>query len=521
MVFDRTPSLFVAVDDGKRYRFYIGRPICCKCGTKGHLASACTTQYCRSCKRMGHATGDCHLACPTCYKDHSRPNSCTLKSACRGCRLWGHTVADCPSELCTKCNAYGHRNRDCASRHQAVLAASADAATSTDQQAKAPGNAAEPASRAPFQLSDFIPAASTSAKSPLHARIDSSKRVPAAASGEAAARPAASSPPEPLRCNDALAPLPQPSASRAAAPPPAAAAVWHPCTKSFAAVAATAAAATAAAAAAAAGAAAPNSHSSPPTPAAAPTPPSAPATPRKDDHTGGSSTLDAAGTRRWASPTAAPATATAAAAPGGSGVRAAHLLQALEAASLFDYAVSLRVRSKAAAAKLRALCSLAAADLAMVLNQPQPEDLLDMMADRQQQQQGACDEQQDVWPQQQELRVHVATPAHYTSPAAPAAHDEARPSHSTTNAVGGSRAPAASGVPAHGLSAALQCAQQRACSTSEGAWWSPAVIDPAAMGGAGIGMYGHMAAAPAAAAAGGGDDDDDLASMLSLLGVVA
>jgi hypothetical protein len=76
-----------------RYRFYIGRGICSKCGTKGHLAGTCTTEYCRSCKKMGHATGECHLACSTCFKDHSRPNSCSLKNACRTCGLWGHTVA--------------------------------------------------------------------------------------------------------------------------------------------------------------------------------------------------------------------------------------------------------------------------------------------------------------------------------------------------------------------------------------------------------------------------------------------
>jgi hypothetical protein len=208
-------------------------------------------------------------------------------------------------------------------------------------------------------------------------------------------------------------------------------------------------------------------------------------------------------------------------------------LQALEAASLFDYASSLRIRSKAAAAKLRALCSLTPGELAMVLNQRQPEDLLDLMADRQQQQGMILvdAQQEDVWPPQQEQQPlqlqqrNFIMPAPYASTATAAAGNtgsenlsaEVYPSY---GGIPGFHMPEPIVVPAYGQAsgALLAPVHQAAVAGKQGTWCAP-VAGAVYTGGVSAGAYGQVAAAAPATA--DDDDDDDLAFMLSLLGVAA
>jgi hypothetical protein len=239
---------------------------------------------------------------------------------------------------------------------------------------------------------------------------------------------------------------------------------------------------------------------------------------------------------------------------------ATDLLQALEVASLFDYAASLRIRSKAAAAKLRALCSLAPDELAMVLNQPQPEDLLDMMADRQQQLGITLVDapQEDIWAPQQEQappqlqQGRFITPAPYTSTGGPAGYPGResvsaavpQPSYSSpagfqvpivqpivvpaygqqTGAVlpPGFQVPnlEPNVVPAYSQTGAvlLPPGYPQAATVKQGTWCA-SVAGALNTGGVGIGSCGQQVAAAVAAAV--DDDDDDLASMLSLLGVAA
>jgi hypothetical protein len=216
-------------------------------------------------------------------------------------------------------------------------------------------------------------------------------------------------------------------------------------------------------------------------------------------------------------------------------MRATALLQALEAASLFDYAASLRIRSKAAAAKLRALCSLAPDELSMVLNQPQPEDLLDMMADRQQQlgQIQLDAPQEDIWVPQQEPQPpqlqqgSFIPPAPYTSTAAPAGYPgneivSAPVPHPSYGSPAGFQVPIVQPilVPAYSQTGAvLQPDYPQAAAIKQGTWCASVAGALNTAGRVGIGTCGQQVAAAAAAAV--DDDDDDLASMLSLLGVAA